>query len=87
MRRRKFVYWWKVNFSLPNNQIRMYSVHVIGYFYGDLPAYFDTNSCAEFHWKLLLELLIKYYVKCTNEDEKEVRNKLTTDFKKGTHIK
>ena len=49
--------------------------------YGDLPAYFDTNSCAEFHWKPLLELLIKYYVNCTNEDENEVRNKLTTDFK------
>ena len=28
-----------------------------------------------------MELLIKYHVKCTNEEENEVRNKLTTDFK------
>ena len=28
-----------------------------------------------------MELLIKYYVPCTNEDANEVRNKLTTDFK------
>ena len=28
--------------------------------HGDLPAYFDTNSLAEFHWKSLKKLLIEY---------------------------
>ena len=49
--------------------------------YGDLPAYFDTNSCAEYHWKPLMELLIKYHAECTNMDLQEVRNLISIDYK------
>ena len=49
--------------------------------YGDLPAYFDTNSCAEYHWKPLMKLLIKYHAECTIMDLQEVRNLISTDYK------
>ena len=31
--------------------------------FGDMIAYFDTNSCAAFHWLPLHEIIIKYYLK------------------------
>ena len=47
--------------------------------FGDLPCYFDTNSCAEYHWKPLHELLIKYDVAVNNTNEQEVRDKVEND--------
>ena len=47
--------------------------------YGDLPAYFDTNSCAEYHWTPLHELLIKYVAKTGNLTEDYLRQKLQND--------
>ena len=57
--------------------------------FGDLSVYFDTNSCAEFHWKPLLELLITYYCKTNNCDENDVRQKVDTNpkFKKDLIFK
>ena len=47
--------------------------------YGDLPAYFDTNSCAEYHWTPLHELLIKYVAKTGNLTEDYLRQKFQND--------
>ena len=35
--------------------------------FGDMIAYFDTNSCAEFHWLSLHEIIIKYYLKISGD--------------------
>ena len=42
-------------------------------------SYFDTNSCAEFHWLPLHELLIKYHSKTTGDDLMVVREKFSQD--------
>ena len=42
-------------------------------------VYFDTNSCAEFHWTPLHEVLIKYHLKTTVEDEEYIRDKFAND--------
>ena len=47
--------------------------------FSDLPSYFDTNSCAEFQWKPLHELLIKYHANINNLNEHDVREKLNTN--------
>ena len=47
--------------------------------YGNSVAYFDTNSCAEFHWKPLHEMLIKYHIAITNESEEKVRENFLND--------
>ena len=39
--------------------------------FGDMIAYFDTTSCAEFHWLPLHEIIIKYYLKISGDDEDE----------------
>ncbi|XP_057310732.1 uncharacterized protein LOC130648690 [Hydractinia symbiolongicarpus] len=49
--------------------------------FGDLPGYFDTNSCAEFHWKPLHELLIKYHALINNLNEDTVRQQMENDSK------
>ena len=41
--------------------------------FGDLIAYFETNRCAEFHWVPLHEIIMKYYLKISCDDEKDVR--------------
>ena len=47
--------------------------------YGDMISYFDTNSCAEFHWSPLHELLIKYHIQISREDEQITRQKFLHD--------
>ena len=47
--------------------------------YGDMIAYFDTNSCAEFHWSPLHELLIKYHSHISKETIEDVKHKFATD--------
>ena len=47
--------------------------------FGNVVAYFDTNSCAEFHWVPLHELLVKYHIQITGEDEQNVRYKFAND--------
>ena len=47
--------------------------------YGDMIAYFDTNSCAEFHWLPLHELLIKYHSKINKEAIEDVKHKFVSD--------
>ena len=47
--------------------------------YGDMITYFDTNSCAEFHWLPLHELLIKYHSKINKEAIEDVKHKFVTD--------
>ena len=48
--------------------------------FGDLPAYFDTNSLAEFQWKPLKELFIKYISKIEGTSPDIVRAKVESDF-------
>jgi len=48
--------------------------------YGDMPAYFDTMSCAEYHCQPLLDLLSKYHAQVSNVCEKEVRKRMDEDF-------
>ena len=48
---------------------------------GDVMAIFRTHSCAEFHWKPLHELLIKYHALINNEDEDVIRNRFISDPK------
>ena len=48
--------------------------------YGDMPAYFDTMSCAEYHCQPLLQLLSKYYAWVNNKSEESVKEKMDTDF-------
>ena len=51
--------------------------------FGDLPAYFDTLSCAEYHSVPfpLLQLLVKYYAAIKNEDEDTIKEKVMCDNK------
>ena len=44
-----------------------------------MPAYFDTSSCAEHHWKPLHQLLIKYHANIKNIDEEQVSTLFHTD--------
>ena len=57
--------------------------------YGDMAAYFDTNSCAEFHWKPLHQLLIKYEAKIANEEEQVLAERFQNDssFRHKTILK
>ena len=47
--------------------------------YGDMISYFDTNSCAEYHWLPLHELLIKYHIQISRDGEDDVRQKFVND--------
>ena len=49
--------------------------------FGDNPAYFDSNSCAEYHCVPLLNLLIKYYSLINQKDESVIREKVNSDNK------
>ena len=42
-------------------------------------AYFDTNSFAEFHWLPLHQIIIKYYLQISCDDEKDVRDRFSKD--------
>ena len=42
-------------------------------------AYYDTNSCGEFHWLPLHELLIKYHSKINKEAIEDVKHQFVTD--------
>ena len=42
-------------------------------------TYFDTNSCAEFHWLPRHEIIIKYYLKINGDDENDVRDRFSKD--------
>ena len=44
-----------------------------------MPAYFDTSSCAEHHWKPLHQLLIKYHAYIKNIDEGDIYTLFRTD--------
>ena len=57
--------------------------------FGDMPVYFDTNSCAEFHWKPLHTLLIKYHSAIHRKDEKDIHDKFYNDnsFKRNLILK
>ena len=63
---------------------RKCELHSILYYrlkeHGDMPAYFDTMSCAEYHCQPLLQLLSKYHALVNNECEKDVREKMDADF-------
>ena len=48
--------------------------------HGDMPAYFDTMSCAEYYCQPLLQILSKYHAHINNMCEKDVREKMETDF-------
>ena len=48
--------------------------------HGDMPAYFDTMSCAEYFNQPLLQLLAKYHAEIHNECAKIVKDKMDTDF-------
>ena len=48
--------------------------------HGDMPAYFDTMSCAEYYCQPLLQLLSKYHAHLYNECEQDVKEKLNADF-------
>ena len=75
--------------NLPNTQPfwreRKHELDAMTFFhlkeYGDMPAYFDTMSCAEYHCVPLLELLIKYYAAINSEQENSVKEKLLGDSK------
>ena len=49
--------------------------------YGDLPAYFDTNSMAEFQWKPLKELLIKYVSQVKGVSTQVIRENIENEFR------
>ena len=47
--------------------------------YGDMPAYFDTMSCAEYHCVPLLRLLVKFHSVITGINEEGVQLQVDTD--------
>ena len=47
--------------------------------YGDMPAYFDTMSCAEYHCVPLLDILIKYFAKLNGLEFNTVKEKVCSD--------
>ena len=44
-----------------------------------MAAYFDTNSCAEYHWQPLHQILIKYEAEITDQHEDDVRKLFEND--------
>ena len=44
--------------------------------YGDLPSYFTTMSCAEYHWVPLMDLIVKYLAKIQGREILDIRKEI-----------